>query len=91
MRAHVNRLDKLSASLNKSGAAAESGKIAVIYPDSWPVDVQARYRAAIAVNDRVTEADVIEEMSGTRPVLQPSRYGAPLPITIVAIHAPEMS
>lgn len=91
MRAHLNRLDKLTASIDKSGAASGEGKIAVIYPDAWPADAQARYRAARAASDRSAQADVIEAMTGTRPVIGLSRHGAPLPISIVIIHEPRAS
>ena len=44
------------------------GRIVIVYPDSWPLEEQAAYHAAKAANDWPLQADIIERVTGERPV-----------------------
>ena len=54
--------------------ARPMGRIVIICPDDWPEQDQLAYEAAQAGRDWRTQADIVERMTGERPVFPTSGW-----------------
>jgi hypothetical protein len=80
MRTNERRIDRLEAAMQ--GGLEQVGKLVMICPDEWPVEEQLRYREARATGNRDLQFDIIEAVTGERPVYHPGR------ICVICSHRP---
>jgi hypothetical protein len=79
MRGIDRRLRKLE---QRTAITERAGKLVVFCAEEWPADVQTAYYETRYHGDRDAEDEIIERMTGDRPVRIPGT------VTVIVCHKP---
>lgn len=67
------------------GTTQMVGRIVIIYPDDWTVRDQMAYEAARDIGDRMTQADIVEQWTGERPVFPVGGWRPGMPPAVIEV------
>ena len=81
----IRSLGRRVERVRKTTSVSPVGRIVIIYPDDWPKDDQVAYARARNVGDTGTQADIVEQCTGERPVFPRGGWKPGMPPVLIEI------